>query len=399
MAERPRSRPCAAAGSTTSSGTASTATRPTPAGSSPISRRCSTTRPSWPRSTRKPAVATGQREFGRTAEEIVGVRSPRPAPPRRRVLRGRGRRQRGRRREVLSLDPRRARGRPGPGASPGRGAGLRSGRRRQLHRARESSRRPEYPPPGRDAGTACRWDLAEKTLPRSRKQGPSVQGHKGPRRLERADDRGPGCGLPAHRGGRISSSRGRGGRFRPEWHADPRWPPPARARRRTGPDPGIPRRLRIPHQGADRALRGGLRSGPPRSRPCAHRPGDRALRGREGGRVLLRRRPGGRVPAQGDLRRGHPVGEFRDADESPPPRPPQRTAGARRQGFASGGGLFRRGLPPSARALGIPPRTGLRPGPGPGDRDRRKAGGRGHAGAPGGAPGDVSSPLGRPLQA
>ncbi len=148
-----------------------------------------------------------------------GVRSQRPRLSRRRILCGRGRRQRGRRRQVLPLDPRRARGRPGPGASPGRGAGLRGRSGRQLRRTGESPRRPEYPPPERDPGNARRCDRTEKTLPRPREQDPSIQGHQGPRRLERADDRGPGLGLPAHRRDKISSSRGRGGRFRSEAHA------------------------------------------------------------------------------------------------------------------------------------------------------------------------------------
>ncbi|MCK7518514.1 MAG: hypothetical protein MZV64_12740 [Ignavibacteriales bacterium] len=40
-----------------------------------------------------------------------------------------------------------------------------------------------------------------KLSPRPREAGPAVQGHQGPRRLERPDDRRPGIGLRAHRRG------------------------------------------------------------------------------------------------------------------------------------------------------------------------------------------------------
>ncbi len=97
------------AASTTSSAAGSTATRSTRSGWCPISRRCSTTTPSWPASTsrrsRRPAIPVPARGRG-----DARLRRPRDDPPRGRLLLDPGRRQRGRRGQVLRLDGRRGGG-------------------------------------------------------------------------------------------------------------------------------------------------------------------------------------------------------------------------------------------------------------------------------------------------
>ena len=115
---RTRSTRWPAAGSTTTSAAASPATRPTTAGSSPTSRRCSTTTPCWPRSTSKPTRSTGDAELRPRRPRDARLR-PRPDDrPRRGLLLDRGRRQRGRGGQVLRLVA--GRDRRGPRAPSGR---------------------------------------------------------------------------------------------------------------------------------------------------------------------------------------------------------------------------------------------------------------------------------------
>ena len=98
------------AGSTTRSAAASRATRSTPPGRSPTSRRCSTTTRCW-RAPTSTVAGLGQRALPAGVPRDARLGAARDARPRRRLLLGARRRLRGRRGQVLRLDAR--------GASPG----------------------------------------------------------------------------------------------------------------------------------------------------------------------------------------------------------------------------------------------------------------------------------------
>ena len=136
------STPWPPAASTTTSAAGSPATRSTACGSCPTSRRCSTTTRCCSGSTCTAGSSPARPRYRQVLDETIGYVAARPAPSRRRLLLGRGCRQRGRGGQVLRVDRRR---------------GARGPRRRRRRRARVVRRPPRRQLRARhhDPRTAC----------------------------------------------------------------------------------------------------------------------------------------------------------------------------------------------------------------------------------------------------
>ena len=273
------------------------------------------------------------------------LRAPRPAPPRRRLLLGRGRRLRGRGGQVLRLDA--------------RTSSRERARRRRRRRPSTGAASPpagnfegaQHPPPAARGGDLARPAGVEaarqRAVRRPRAAGAARPRRQGPHRVERPVARHPGRG-----GGRHRASRLAGGRRRPRrvparrpapaptaagcargrpTAAPATWPTPPTTPPWSTPSPAWPRPPARPA--------GSPRPGPPPT-PCSTCSGTTS-----GGGLFTTGHDAEALVArqQGPDGQRHPVGQQPGRRGPPPPRRPHR----------------RRPLPrarprPSSRLLGRP---------------------------------------------